>query len=283
MKLFSINSPLLLRAWLLIGMLWSLSRPAVQAARHLQVPAAADSAVVVRVDSATTVTLSDSLVRELALKIGMIDASELQQRAEMMGRTDLDTAQTVHLTRYERRRMRAIRGWAKLIPNQATLQYAGSIGIFSVGLGWHYGHNHHWETDLLLGIVPRYHSEHAKTTFTIKQRYVPWHCNLSSRWTLQPLTTGIFFSTISGDDFWKNQPDRYPKNYYGFSTKVRTNVFIGQRLRYNIPRSKRILHQAVSIYYELSTCDLYLVSKAVNKDFPWKDTFSLAFGLRWEM
>ena len=171
----------------------------------------------------------------------------------------------------------------RLIPSQATLQYAGSIGLMSVGMGWHYGKNDHWETDLLIGFVPRYHSESVHTTFTLKERYVPWHCRISRRWTLQPLTTGIFFNTISGDDFWKHLPDRYPKHYYGFSTKIRTHVFLGQRLRYNIPRNKRLLHQAVSVYYEISSCDLYIVSKATNKSYPWRQTLSLALGARWEM
>lgn len=186
-------------------------------------------------------------------------------------------------SRYEIRRSQFEKRWMRLIPSQATLQYAGSIGLMSVGVGWHYGKNDHWETDLLVGFVPRYHTEGVHTTFTIKERYVPWHCRLSRRWTLQPLTAGIFFNTISGDDFWKNLPDRYPKHYYGFSTKIRSNVFLGQRLRYHIPRNKRLLHQAVSIYYEISTCDLYIVSKATNKSYPWRQTLSLAFGARWEM
>lgn len=185
--------------------------------------------------------------------------------------------------KYEKRRERYMRRWMRLVPNQATLQYAGSIGLMSVGVGWHYGKNQHWETELLIGFVSRYHTESVHTTFTIKERYVPWHCSLNKHLTLQPLTTGLFFSTISGDDFWRDLPSRYPKHYYGFSTKVRTNIFVGQRLRYHIPPGKRLLHQAVSVYYELSTCDLYLASKLTNKSYPWSQTLSLAFGIRWEM
>ena len=155
--------------------------------------------------------------------------------------------------------------------------------LMSVGVGWHYGKNQHWETELLIGFVPRYHTESVHTTFTIKERYVPWHCSLNKHLTLQPLTTGLFFNTISGDDFWRDLPSRYPKHYYGFSTKVRTNIFVGQRFRYHIPPGKRLLHQAVSVYYELSTCDLYLASKLTNKSYPWGQTLSLAFGIRWEM
>lgn len=186
-------------------------------------------------------------------------------------------------TKYDRHKGRYLQRWMRLVPNQATVQYAGSIGLMSVGVGWHYGRNDHWESELLIGFVPRYHTESFHTTFTIKERYVPWHCRVGKRLTFQPLTAGLFFNTISGDDFWRRLPDRYPKHYYGFSTKVRSNVFFGQRLRYDIPSGKRLLHQAVSVYYEVSTCDLYIVSKATNKNYPWRQTLSLAFGLRWEM
>ena len=185
--------------------------------------------------------------------------------------------------RYLRNRERIAEQWLALLPNQTVLQYAGSIGLFNFGVGWHYGRGEHWETELLFGFVPRYHSGKAHFSFTAKQRYVPWHSELSHRWTLEPLTAGIFFNTISGDDFWANQPDRYPKRYYGFSTKIRTHIFLGQRLRYNIPRRQRRRHQAVSLYYELSTCDLYLLSKITNRSYPWSETLSLALGLRFEL
>lgn len=197
--------------------------------------------------------------------------------------SDSITTPIEKLSRYDKNRQRLMKRWKRLIPTQASLQYAGSIGLMSVGWGWHYGKGQHWETDMLIGVVPRYHTEKFHTTFTIKQRYVPWHCMVSHRWTIEPLTAGVFFNTISGDDFWRSLPDKYPKHYYGFSTKVRANIFLGQRLRYNIPRSKRLAHQAVSFYYELSSCDLYIVSKATNKEYPWQETLTLALGLRWEM
>ena len=141
--------------------------------------------------------------------------------------SDSITTPIEKLSRYDKNRQRLMKRWKRLIPTQASLQYAGSIGLMSVGWGWHYGKGQHWETDMLIGVVPRYHTEKFHTTFTIKQRYVPWHCMVSHRWTIEPLTAGVFFNTISGDDFWRSLPDKYPKHYYGFSTKVRANIFLG--------------------------------------------------------
>lgn len=170
--------------------------------------------------------------------------------------------------------------WYSLIPNQFTIQYAGSIGVVAWGPGWHYGKKERWETDLLFGFVPRYHSEATKVTFTVKQRFVPWHLRISSRWTLEPLATGLFFSSIFGEDFWNHEPSRYPDRYYGFSTKIRANVFLGQRATYKIPSKRRYFCKSVSIYYELSTCDMYVISALPNKNVKFTDILSLAAGLR---
>lgn len=191
----------------------------------------------------------------------------------------LSPAYRAYLHRMERRQKR----WNKLIPNQGTLQFAGSIGMFSAGVGWHYGRGDHWETDLLIGVVPRYHSEATKITFTAKQRYIPWHLPAGRRWVVEPLTAGVFFSSIFGEDFWAREPSRYPKKYYGFSTKVRVNVFVGERIEYLIPHAKRKYHKSVSLYYELSTSDLYLVSALPNKRIKLSDILSLSIGVRFEV
>src|SRR5574344_1380639 len=86
-----------------------------------------------------------------------------------------DSAATVKTKRkhygseyYERTLEKRRQRWAKLIPNQFTFQYAGSIGLASVGFGWHYGKRDSWETDVLFGFVPKYNSECAKFTATVK-------------------------------------------------------------------------------------------------------------------
>ena len=181
---------------------------------------------------------------------------------------------------YDRRTTHYRNFWRKVIPNQFTAQYAGSIGVAALGVGWHYGKHKNWETDLLLGFLPKYNSAENKVTFTVKERYVPWHLNIGSRWMVEPLTTGLFFSSIFGEDFWSKEPSRYPDRYYGFSTRVRANIFLGERLTYRIPSKKRHFFRSVTAYYELSTCDMYIISAIPNKNVRLSDILSLAFGLR---
>ncbi len=169
-------------------------------------------------------------------------------------------------------------GWEKLIPQYYKLQYAGSIGFLSAGIGWSYC-KERLETDLLWGIVPQYDDSRSKLTFTIRQQYIPFHIILGdTRWSFEPLTASFFMNTILDGRFWEEEPKgKYPSSYYNFSTKVRFNLGVGQQITLDLPTK---YHKSVSFYYQLSSCDLYVVSYATNKYLKLKDILSLAFGVK---
>ena len=186
--------------------------------------------------------------------------------------------------RYDRRVHRYRRHWSALIPTHLKLQYAGNMGLLSLGTGWDYGHRNQWETDVLFGFLPKFQSDKAKATFTLKQNYIPWSLQVKeSRFAVEPLTCGMYFNTVFGKEFWVNEPDRYPKGYYGFSSKVRIHIFLGQRLTYDIAPDRRFFAKAVTLFYEISTCDLYIVSAFTNKYLKPKDYLSLSFGLKLQL
>ena len=217
-----------------------------------------------------------------------IDAAELLPSFDTL-QVKSDTAEAADKNRdsfYARRTQRFKRDWARLAPNQHTLQFAGSIGMFSIGTGWHYGRHNQLETELLFGYLPNCNGSEHHYTFTVKQRYIPWRLPLSARskrWELEPLTCGGFANTIFGEGFWRHEPSKYTKGYYGFNTKLRYNLFIGQRIKYNIPRRHRHFNKSITAYYELSTCDLYVVSAVPNSRVGLTDILSLAFGLKMEI
>ena len=230
-------------------------------------------------------------MRRLAIKlfITFLLAPVLRMSAQdsvFISEPDSQVVHTRHISRseYERRTIHYRNFWSTLAPNHMKLQYAGSIGFISAGVGWHYGRYHdQWETDLLFGYLPKFQSDKAKLTMTLKQSYMPWVVDIKkSSFSFTPLVCGMFFNTVFGEDFWASEPSKYPKKYYGFSTKVRANVFIGQRINYLIPERKRRFNKSISAYYELSTCDLYLVSYFTNHYIKLKDILSLSFGLRFE-
>ena len=193
-----------------------------------------------------------------------------------------DTASLAN-ERYRHTLERINRFWTSLTPNQVKIQYAGDMGLVSIGPGWHYGHDRRvWATDLMFGYLPAYHTHHSKLILTLRQTYAPFRVRLGDNVNIDPLATGLYLTTIFSDQFWAKEPDKYPKKYYGFSTKIRANVFLGQRLRYEIPQMKRMQHKAVIFYYDVSTNDLYLASCATNKYISLWDILVFDVGLSFE-
>lgn len=184
---------------------------------------------------------------------------------------------------YERRIESYSSKWEKLIPTHLKSQFAGGMGLISVGTGWDYGKNNQWETDVFFGFVPKYSTDKTKVTFTLKQNFIPWNIKLNDRFSLDPFSCGLYVNTIFGDDFWATEPDKYPEDYYSFSTKMRFNAYIGQRLTLNIDNDKRVFSKSLTFFYELSTCDLYVVSAFTNKYIGAKDIVKLSLGVKMQL
>jgi hypothetical protein len=62
---------------------------------------------------------------------------------------------------------------------------------------------------------------------------------------------------------------------------VRFHLGVGQRFTFIVPEQKRFMSSRLSVYYEVSTCDLYVRQKMLNKDIPLKDIITLGVGLQW--
>lgn len=180
---------------------------------------------------------------------------------------------------YEQRLERREKVWQKLIPNLYMLQYGGGIATVSAGLGWDYGRARQWETHILFGFVPKRYSHSHYWTFNIRQTYTPWSIPIKNIVSYRPLTASLLVNSILHNDFWMSEPDRYPHGYYGFSSRMRFHIAVGQRWTFAIPRDKRLISSQLSVYYELSTCDLYVRQKFLNSAIPFKDILSLGFGI----
>lgn len=185
---------------------------------------------------------------------------------------------------YERRIEKYQNQWQKLIPTHTKIQYAGGMGLISLGAGWDYGSSNQWETDVFFGFLPKYSTKNNKITFTLKQNFIPWNNRpLGRHFALDPLTCGLYVNTIFDGDFWVSEPDKYPSNYYSFSTKMRFNVFVGQRITYKIPENRRFFAKSITAFYELSTNDLYLVSAIQNSYLKPHNYLRLSFGLKFQL
>lgn len=225
--------------------------------------------------------------------------------------TPLDTVVVIDSIRAERlayqlyreRVARAKRRWLRAVPNIATIQYAGDIGFAAVGIGWDYGKNDRWETHIQLGFLPKWSNDHANLTFTLRENLVPWSIGLGSRrwedknarrpgqplpWSrlaiasVEPVVFTMFLNTIFDDDFWLHEPDKYGGSYYRFSSKIRVHLGVGSRLSYNIPRNRRKHFDRISLYYQLTTYDLAIISAIPNKSLTLGDILCLGVGLQYK-
>ncbi|MCD7972495.1 MAG: hypothetical protein LUG18_07480 [Candidatus Azobacteroides sp.] len=182
--------------------------------------------------------------------------------------------------RYEERVINYQNKWNNLIPKYTKVQFAGGMGVLSFGTGWDYGKNKQWETDALFGFIPKFQTDKFRITFTLKQNFIPWHKDLNDSFTFDPLTCGLYANTILNGDYWISEPDKYPNNYYSFSTKIRFNIFIGQRITYQISEEKRKARKSVTFYYEIGTNELYLISAFGNRYLKPTDYLKLSLGMK---
>lgn len=185
-------------------------------------------------------------------------------------------------SRFDKRVHRYRKHWAGLIPTQFVVQNAGNMGWLSAGIGWDYGKRKQWETHLLFGYIPQYQSVRGKLTITLKENYIPWSRDLKHGWSIEPLRCGLYLNTVYGHEFWKSQPSRYPDKYYEFmSTRFRLNVFLGQQFTWQIPQEKRKLFaKSLTLFYEVSSCDLYIRSKFIDSSVSLGDILGLSLGVK---
>lgn len=202
------------------------------------------------------------------------------------------TDKHIRQVKYEQRMAKFQNRWAKIIPNKLVGQYAGNIGMMSFGFGWDYGKHDQWETFLIAGYLPKQGLHDHYFTFTAKEIYTPWTIDLCKNknsqkvWknlSVQPFFATFFINTILSDEFWVHEPDRYPKGYYGFSTKMRFNLGVGQKMTLKVPSNKLRWFDSVSVYYEVSTNELYIRQKILNSNIPFNDIFCLGIGVQYKI
>lgn len=169
-----------------------------------------------------------------------------------------------------------------MLPTHVKAQYAGGMGFLSVGYGWDYGRKCRWETDMLIGVLPKAYSDNTHMTFTLKQNYIPWSIRCCDRLALEPFSCGIYMNFISGENFWIKGPDRYPEaRYYNFTSRLRLNLFVGQRLTCYF--RKNALLRNITLYYELSANDLDIVAKCGNRSLALSDIVYFSAGIKFQL
>ncbi|MBC6608220.1 hypothetical protein H8B13_15435 [Hymenobacter sp. BT188] len=151
------------------------------------------------------------------------------------------------------------------VPKHAVLQTAGGIGMVSGGMGYSLLRQR-LDVDVLAGYVPRHYAGNkALGIFTLKTTYTPYTITLrDAAWRMHPLSFGGLVNYTPSRTLNRSRDSKYYKGYYWWSSTVRFGAFLGGRVTRELKPNATGRQRAVSLYYELGTNDLYVVSLATN-------------------
>ena len=163
-----------------------------------------------------------------------------------------------------------------------TVQVGGGQGLVAVGGGCWLAHQK-LEPEVLVGYVPSSVGGRAMAIFTLKTTYTPYSPKLGNGWQVSPISVGGFVNYTTGEQFFltNQSASRYPKGYYWWSPAVRMGALVGARLtREALAVDLNEWPRRTTLYGELSTNDLHLVSKVTNKSLSLGEILTLGLGLK---
>jgi hypothetical protein len=153
---------------------------------------------------------------------------------------------------------------SQFAPNSVRLQYAGYIGMLSLGSTWTFKDDK-ISLEYSFGYSPKQDAEKAIYTNAAKILFTPnLDFNVGNKVNIQPLTIGIASSYTFGNRFGKyRDSDQYPNGYYWWSTSVRVGMVYQAEATMAI-KSRYI--QRIGFYLETSLWDLGLFSYYGNSN-----------------
>lgn len=149
-----------------------------------------------------------------------------------------------------------------LFPNHFKIQYAGAIGVISLGAGYNFGSS--YEPTLMFGYLGKKFGHSDVKVFTISLK------NTFKLWRPFPINSNLRFAPIAGisvnwgytNNTFQQLPDHYPEKYY-FQNKIHLAPFVGMRAQYGI-KWKRF--DTAAFYFELGSIDAYIL-EMVRTDY----------------
>jgi hypothetical protein len=159
-------------------------------------------------------------------------------------------------------------------PWYLKVQYAGSIGFLSAGLGYGFFKNR-ISTEIIYGFVPETKGGPLDIA-TVRMIYNPFTIRITPSVSITPLTVSGFVTYHFGEEFYIKLPQQYYSEYYKWSSAIRYHAGFGSILSYHGKNSGH----GFAFYYELNTNDLYVKSLRANSTLSIYDILSLGIGIK---
>ncbi len=170
-----------------------------------------------------------------------------------------------------------------LTPVSLQWQYAGNIGMHSVGADWNVINNV-FRAGLMLGYVPDSRSIEPLFIGTIQLKYTPnVNINIREDLVVKPLNFTFNFSSTFGDRFSiYNDLKHYPDNYYWWNVRTRYGIAHDVEVLYSF---KSKFAKGISFYLNSSMWDIEFYSVFGNDNLdldrlPYKRLFTLGIGTK---
>ncbi len=163
-------------------------------------------------------------------------------------------------------------------PDFLQLQYAGSIGYLSGGVGYDV-FRYRARASLHFGYVPG-DKGGPLNIFSTRLVFAPAVYSVGKRITVNPFDIGFMISYHLGSNFRTRWPShRYPENYYWWQTSFRVHLNYQPSLTIRL-RDHTII-KSVSAYLDVNANELYLVSLFQNlESLRPGDVVKLGIGIR---
>lgn len=149
-------------------------------------------------------------------------------------------------------------------PNHFRIQFAGNIGMFSLASGWSCLNNH-LELSTSLGYVPEFVTQKDIyiTSFKAIYKYQKLDFHIKNIY-FKPFAFGLATNYTIGKCYNKYQDSElYPHRYYWWNTSHRLALLYEAEI--HVKLNTKYLN-GLSMYFETSWWDLYLISYYDNKN-----------------
>ncbi len=164
-----------------------------------------------------------------------------------------------------------------LVPNYINTQFAGNIGMGSVGAGYRMNKKRTIEWVFGFGYTPQHEAARKIFNLSFRTVYLPVSWNIGQNSYLFPqLTLGVSRQFASGNKTFVTLPNTYPDGYYA-PNAFRAHFSIGGRLRKELKPG--FFFEAIEFYAETTTNDLYLTYYYKSRTVRLTSIFSMALGV----
>lgn len=169
----------------------------------------------------------------------------------------------------------------QLLPDGVAVQYGGSIGFVSAGISYDLFKNKRGNVDFNYGHVPEQKGG-PLDVFAAKFAYRPIKVKLKDVAVIYPINPGTFVSYHPGDKFEHWNQGQFSKGYYWWSKTTRIHLSLSSEVKLN---AKKVFGDkgidAIALYSELNTNELYAVSWFKNRDsMSFMDIVRVGYGVR---